>query len=184
MAFIPGNIVKEYEVDGKKVRLRYPKWEDLDDLLKCINNMVAERSLLGRQKKVSRKDEIDWLANSFKAIEKNDVVMIVSEVDGKVIGNSIITREEMDSKKHVGMFGIGLKKEYRRMGIGKDLLESVISIARKEMGIKIVQLWCFAGNHGAINLYNNTGFKEVGRIPKGLNNFGKYDDEVLFYREV
>lgn len=184
MSFVPGKMIKEFEAEGKKVSLRYPKWEDLDHLHKYINSMVGERTFFARQKKVSRKDEIEWLSKTFKAMEKGDLIMIVAEVDGKVVGNAIVTKGEQDAKKHTGEFGIGIRKEYRRMGIGKELIETIIKIAKKEMGIRIVQLWCFSGNGGALKLYRKHGFREAGRIPKALNHYGKYNDEIIMYKEV
>jgi len=58
-----GKIVSSfYTKGGRKVVLRTPKWEDLDDLLELINSLVDEKANISRTEKVSREEEIDWLS--------------------------------------------------------------------------------------------------------------------------
>ena len=49
--------------------------------------------------------EIDWLANKLRGLERDQHMMIVSEVDGHAVGNSeIIPR--IGRIKHYGLLGI------------------------------------------------------------------------------
>lgn len=184
MSFIPGNIVKEYEVDGKKVRLRYPKWEDLKHLHEYINSLVKERALIGMQKPISMENEIDWLSDKIKKAETGNVIMLIVEVNGKVVGSSEIKKKELDANKHVGTLAIGLRKEFRGMGIGKEMMNSLASIAKKELGIRIIESSYYELNNASERLHKSCGFKEVGRIPKGCNYYGKYRDEIIMYKEL
>lgn len=184
MPFVPGKVVKEFEADGKKVRLRYPKWEDLEHLHKYINRMIKERTFIGRQKTISMKEETEWLSVAFKKLHEGKEILIVAEVEGRVAGSAEVKRKELDANRHMGTFGIGLLKEYREMGIGTQLTETLLGLARKKMGIKIVQSSYFSMNKASERLHKKMGFKEVGRIPKGCSHYGRYYDDVIMYKEV
>jgi hypothetical protein len=58
-----GEVIRRLSArDGRKVVLRTIRWEDLDDLLEMINSLVEEKADIVRAEKVSRTEEIDWLA--------------------------------------------------------------------------------------------------------------------------
>ncbi len=184
MSLIPGKVVKEFEVKGKKVRIRYPKWEDLDQLHKYINSIIKERTFIGKQKPISRKDKIGWFSKEFERIENRDVVSIVAEVDGKFAGSSSIERKKLDANRHIGTLHVGLMKSFRGLGIGKEMVEILIKLAKKEMGIKMVDSSYYSMNKASEKLHRKCGFKEVGRIPNGCNYYGKYYDEIIMVKEV
>lgn len=78
-----GEVIREFVAkDGRRVILRTLKWEDLEDLLDFIL----------RTEKVSRDEEIDWLSNVFKRLEKGEIFCVAAEVDGHLVANSEITR--------------------------------------------------------------------------------------------
>jgi hypothetical protein len=71
-----GEIVKTFNArDGRRVVLRFPMWEDLDDLLELINSLVEEGADILRTEKVSREEEIDWLSKALASIEKGGGVL-------------------------------------------------------------------------------------------------------------
>lgn len=53
---------------------------------------------------------------------------------------------------------IGVLPEFRRLGYGKKLMDSMVQIARKQKA-KALTLEVRMGNHQAINLYKTYGFK-------------------------
>ncbi|MDI6905227.1 MAG: hypothetical protein QMD13_07055 [Candidatus Bathyarchaeia archaeon] len=66
-----GKIIRNFSArDSREVVLRTPKWEDLDDLLELINSLVEERADITRTKKVSRKEETDWLSKGAQPLGK------------------------------------------------------------------------------------------------------------------
>jgi len=74
--------------DGRKVVLRKPRWEDLDDLLDFINSLVEESADIMRETPVTKKEEAEWLERRLASIAKGETIGVVAEVDGKVVGNS------------------------------------------------------------------------------------------------
>ena len=52
--------------------------------------------------------------------------------------------------------------DYRRLGIGRDLLEAMLAMAGKR-GIRRIYLEVRVSNQAAIHMYEEAGFKETGR---------------------
>jgi len=168
--------------DGREVILRTPRWEDLDDLTEFINSLVDEGVDIARDQKVTREQEADWLGRRLASLEKGEQFSLVAEVDGRVVANPEITKRGGYSK-HVGGIGIGIEKGYRDIGIGTEMLNTLLSEAKK-MGLKIVFLNVFSTNKRAIHVYEKIGFKQTGRRPKFFFKNGKYIDDVIMAKEI
>ena len=173
-----GEVIREFVAkDGRKVILRALKWEDLDDLLDFINSLVEEGANILRTEKVSREEEIEWLSGVFKRLEKGEIFCVAAEVDGHLVANSEIVRG-VGYSRHVGFIGIAIKKGFRSIGIGTEMMRELEEYARK-IGLKVLTLSVFANNQHAINLYRKMGFVETGRIPKRFFKDGAYIDEII-----
>ncbi|MEM3873827.1 MAG: GNAT family N-acetyltransferase [Candidatus Bathyarchaeia archaeon] len=173
-----GEVIREFVAkDGRKVILRTLKWEDLDDLLDFINSLVEEGANILRTEKVSRDEEIEWLSGIFKRLEKGEIFCVAAEVDGRLVANSEIIKGTGYSR-HVGFIGIAIKKGFRGIGIGTEMMKVLQEYARK-VGLKVLALSVFANNQHAINLYKKMGFVETGRIPKRFFKDGAYIDEII-----
>lgn len=66
--------------DGRKVVLRTPKWEDLNELLELTNSLVDEGAEISRNKRITRDEEINWLASILARMEKGETSFLVAEV--------------------------------------------------------------------------------------------------------
>ena len=168
--------------DGREVILRTPRWEDLDDLTEFINSLVEERADICRSEKVTREEEAEWLGRKLADLENDRIFCLVAEVDGKVVANSEIGKNRGYSS-HVGGVGIGIRKGYRDMGIGTEMLTTLIGQAEK-MGLKMLTLGVFSSNDRAIHVYGKVGFKETGKIPKEIYKDGKYIDHIIMTKEI
>lgn len=176
-----GEVIREFVAkDGCRVILRTLRWEDLDDLLDFINSLVEEGADILKAEKVSRDEEIEWLSNIFKRIEKGEIFCVAAEVDGRLVANSEIIRGTGYSR-HVGIIGIAIKRGFRGIGIGTEMMKTLEEYARK-MGLKVLMLSVFANNTSAINLYKKMGFVETGRIPKRFFKGGVYIDEIIMIK--
>lgn len=146
-------------------------------MLDFINSLVDERANIIRTEKVSRDEEIEWLSGILARIEKGEVFCVVAEVNGHVVANSEIIRGTSYSR-HLGFIGIAIRKEFRGIGIGTEMMKALEEHA-KEMDLKVLTLSVFANNQHAINLYRKMGFVETGRVPKRFFKDGIYIDEII-----
>ncbi|MBN1682846.1 GNAT family N-acetyltransferase [Candidatus Bathyarchaeota archaeon] len=178
-----GTIIKNFFAnDGRKVILRTLKWEDLDDCLEFINSLVEEGADITVFQKVTREYEIDWLSKQLAEVEKGNTFIVVAEVGGKLVANSSITKKTGYSK-HVGVLGISIKDGYRDIGIGTEMMNTLISKG-KEMGLKIITLTVFSSNSRAKHVYEKVGFRETGRIPKEIYKNGEFIDHIFMVKEL
>ena len=183
MKFKPGKIIDESEVDGKKVIFRYPKMDDLNDMVSYINKLVKDREYIGKQKPVTKNGEEKWLKRILEEIKTGKKKHVVVEIDGKIVGNSSIEVHGLDATKHCGNLNIGLSQYAQNKGIGTRLMKTLIEEA-KELNLSILQLTVFGMNERAKHVYEKVGFKYVGKIPNGVNYYGKYGDHLIYYMEV
>jgi len=164
------------------VTVRGPNWNDLDDLTEYINGLVRESAQITKTELVTREAEAEWLGERLSEIENGQVIMLVAEVDGKVVSVGeigLLTGE----RSHTGYLGIGVVKNKRRLGLGKLMMIALLELARKA-GLKIVILDVYGTNAIAMRLYEKVGFKEAGRIPKGILRSGRFIDLVRMTTEL
>jgi RimJ/RimL family protein N-acetyltransferase len=173
-----GKVIQHFSSkDGREVILRTPRWEDLDDFLELINSLVEERADILRTEKVSREEEIDFMAKVLSRLEKDEMFYLTAHLEGKVIAVSEVSRRS-GYESHVGVIGIAIKNGYRDIGIGTEMMKALEEQARK-MGLKVLTLTAFATNTRAIHVYKKTGFVQTGTIPKKHFKEGKYIDEII-----
>lgn len=168
--------------NGNTAILRSPNWSDLDDLTDYINGLVEERAPITKTEKVTREAEAKWLGQRLAEIENGHMIHLVAEVTGKVVGAGEVSQLP-EERSHTGYLGIGISKIRRGQGLGTALMQALKELSKK-VGLKILILDVFATNKVAITLYEKTGFKEVGRIPKGIYRDGNYIDLVRMTAEL
>jgi putative acetyltransferase len=115
-------------------------------------------------------------------MENGHVIILVADVNGKVVAVAeigLLTGE----RGHTGYLGVGVAKNKRGIGVGRSIVKALLELAKKA-GLRIVFLDVFATNTVAISLYEKMGFKEVGRIPKGILRGGNYIDLVRMATET
>lgn len=177
-----GKTVRAFSMrDGRNVVLRTPTWNDLGDLLSLINSLVEEGANIIVDKRVTRQEEIEWLSKALARSERDEAFYLVAEVDGRVVGNSELTRETGGRDSHVGRLGIAIREGFRNLGIGTEMMKALFEQARV-WGLKGVTLGHFATNERAHRLFQRIGFVEVSRIPKKFLKDGRYTDEIVMVK--
>ena len=93
-------------------RRRYsgPTWNDLDDLTDYINALVHERAEITKAEPVKREEEAEWLGQRLSDIENGSVIMLVAEVNQKVVGVGEVSILEGE-RSHTGYLGISVAKK-------------------------------------------------------------------------
>jgi RimJ/RimL family protein N-acetyltransferase len=178
-----GRMLRKFHAkDGQEVILRTPKWEDLDDLMGLINSLVDEKAEIALTLKVTRDEEADWLSKMLSSLEKDELFFLVAEVGRKVSASSDI-HVLRDDEKHVGVLGIVIKSGFRDLGIGTEMMKTLVEQATA-LGLKVLMLHVFATNYRAIHVYERVGFVQTGRIPKKHFREGQYIDEVVMTKLI
>jgi len=178
-----GTFIRSFTAkDGREVVLRAPKWSDLDDMLFFINSLVEEGAEIAAITKKSRDHEIDWVASLLSRLERDKMVSVVADVDGRFIGHVEVSPKGGRSS-HVGVLGIAILDGFREVGIGTEMMKEAEAQA-KRLGLEIMTLDVYATNERARHVYGKVGYCEVGCLPKGAVKDGEYIDVVMMTKEI
>jgi L-amino acid N-acyltransferase YncA len=105
--------------------------------------------------------------------------VIVAETGGLVVGwgslNSFNARQAYD---HVADFSVYVERQWRGRGIGSQLLDRLIELARAGSYHKMV-LAALASNAAGIRLYERAGFSRVGVYREQGQLDGKWVDVLI-----
>jgi RimJ/RimL family protein N-acetyltransferase len=189
--FKAGHVYRRFTLaSGKKVTLRVLRWEDIDGLLIFINNLVEEKQgdkkstlYTGFDRKVTREEEANWLAQILVAVEGEAVINVVADIDGKIIANGDVTRGRYKDTLHYGHLGLTMISKYRGQGIGHRMIETLVRESRKA-GLRTLDTEFLAENETARRAYEKAGFRQAGRIPHKVFRNGRYFDGLVMAREL
>ena len=134
----------------------------------------------------SNADEEAHREQLFKNNIGRDDRFIIGLFDGDtLIAIGGFFRHEPVKAFHKGIiWSVFVKPEYQGKGIGRKLMEVVLSEATVMDGLESILIGVSSNNPPAINLYKNLGFVEYGREQNCLKHDGKYVDQILMRMAV
>jgi putative acetyltransferase len=97
--------------------------------------------------------------------------LLVACVDGVVVGEAALVRNDLARRSHVASIGIMLHDEWQGKGIGTRLFGAVVDLADNWLGLRRLELSVFADNAPAMALYKKFGF-----VIEALENQDVYRD--------
>ena len=154
--------------NGKKAWLRNGDAPDGNAVFDIFNTTHAETDYLlsyPDENSFDSEQEAHFLEEKTKSPNE---IEIIAFIDGKIAGMAGIGAIGTKYKvKHRAEFGISILKEYWGLGLGRALTEACIQCAR-DAGYVQMELNVVSENKRAISLYQNLGFAEFGRNPKGF----------------
>ena len=180
------SVVKEGTTkDGIAYIIRHPEIGDVESAWKYANRLSQERTFINFQgEEITLEDEEKFIEKHVKAISEHNGMMLFVVADGEVMGVCGVEMKGL-ADKHIGVLGLSLDASLRGQGLGRILMESVLTEAARTIErLKIIVLQVKAPNTLAHALYEKLGFKEYGRLPNGSSQNGELVDEILMYKNV
>ena len=165
--------------------IRYPQKGDEKVMLEFINQLSAERTFILMQgESMTLEEEKKYLDSWLEKISKKTGIMLLVFDKDILIGVSSIKLGRY-STKHVGLFSISVKNEYRGKGVGKLLMSSIIDESSKQLeDLEVISLTVQSENIIAQAMYQSFGFKKYGLLPRGIKLVNGYRDHILMYKRV
>ena len=102
----------------------------------------------------------DW-QKRLSAIPEN-IYSYVALLDGKIVGNIGFHLCTNPRRRHVASFGMGVKDEAQGLGVGTQLLATVIDLADNWLNLTRIELTVYKDNERAIDLYKKFDFTIEG----------------------
>jgi putative acetyltransferase len=103
--------------------------------------------------------------------------------DGVPCGIATLYLQPYRTLAHQCEFGIIVGENYRKMGIGTYLMNSIMHLAKEKFKIELIHLQTYAENP-AIKLYKRFGFKEFGRQNAWIKEKDGYFGRVFMERSL
>ncbi|HEY2743544.1 MAG TPA: GNAT family N-acetyltransferase [Polyangia bacterium] len=107
--------------------------------------------------------------------------VMVGELDGRVVGYAGLHVRD-GKRRHSAWLGIAVHDEFAGRGVGRALMQALLDLADKWIGLARVALEANADNERAIAMYRRFGFVEEGRQKKAYFGDGGFSDAVLMAR--
>jgi len=160
--------------DQAQIQLRSVLPSDAEALCAAINAVAAERWVLATVQ--FSLDEVRGFLGMSIEISMPHVLALDGEI---VIGwCDIVPGKAANGFGHIGRLGMGVRREWRRRGIGRRLLEECLRQAA-QAGLEKVELEVYTDNEPALLLYKEFGFAEEG-LRRGARKLdGRYQDIEL-----
>lgn len=142
-----------------------------------MKNLVIDKMTLSDLNEISGNLTSDfdefWNSSILESELKNPFSeYIIAKLNNKIVGFAGV----IDTVDQLEITNIVVKKDYRKNGIGNELLTRLITLA-KENGKDKITLEVNSTNLAAIKLYEKNGFKNVGIRKKYYNN--TYDANIM-----
>ena len=150
--------------NGQSATFRSPSPNDASAMLTFLKMTSEETDNLIRYPEECLTDvkaEKDFLRD---ICQSDNNMMILCEIDGKIIGNCHLWYTPRIKLRHRGEVAIALLRKYWGLGIGSAMFEEIVAQAGS-WGLQHLSLSYIEGNDRARRLYEKVGFREVARIP-------------------
>jgi RimJ/RimL family protein N-acetyltransferase len=146
----------------------------VESLNECVTEVARERRFLSIVEGFTLDQCAAWVA--VDRMRANP--FLVSLDEERVVGWCEVRRDLLPGRAHTGLLGMGLRAAYRGQGLGRQLIERALQLAR-ERGFERIELLVRSPNDRAIRMYARAGFHEEGRKRDALRLDGQSEDEVL-----
>lgn len=170
--------------DGRRATLRVMRPDDLAKLVSFYNGLVDEKRDAGSQlhagfdRKFTPPQERRWIADTLAKVKQGEAINIIAEVDGRIAATGGVGRGQYKDTRHQGSIGLTVGAEFRGLGIGRKMIETIVSESRRA-GLKMINVEFLATNTTARHSYSRAGFKKTGMLPSKIFRNGKYFDGLI-----
>lgn len=156
------------------LEIRKSKIEDLEDFTRIYNQAIKSAQCTCDRTVLTIEQRVPW----FNEHQCERFPLYACVYDGRVVGYISLspykTREALADVAEVSYY---LDFDYRRMGLGSELLGFIIEEAKK-LGFSTVIAIIVGTNIASESLAKKFGFEEWGRMPKICNFDGDLRDHV------
>ena len=170
----------EFEFDGVTVSIRQAREEDLTGLVGVIRQAIGDGTYVEAE---TVADVVDHEEVLLRHNELESRMFFVATVETEVVGWVNLVVSEAAKLDHTAKLTVGVLEEYRRHGIGSELLERGVRWAA-DNGIEKIYNSIPATNEDAIEFLSDHGW-ETEAVREDHYKFNEeYVDEVMMAMDV
>jgi RimJ/RimL family protein N-acetyltransferase len=163
--------------DGKNIRIREAEVADAEHILDFAGMIFATTdSVLTTPGEFSMTPDAE---RQFITTHRQQAtsLLLIAEHDNQIIGFLNFSCYPKVKMSHTGELGISIHPNYRSKGIGRAMVDALITWATDVAQIEKLLLKVFSTNANAITLYEDLGFVTEGREIQAIKQpDGSYAD--------
>lgn len=164
--------IRKASVEDAQVIINY-----LDQIGKESDNLTFGEEGIG----YTLEDEVKMI----QGYEENlNSTMFIALDSNQIVSIGNLSASKRERTKHVSVLGISVLKSHWNMGIGKQMMNTLIDFAKQAPDTKAVHLEVRSDNRIAIHLYESVGFKKNSTIPEMMFIQDNYYDIDLMILSV
>jgi L-amino acid N-acyltransferase YncA len=164
--------------DGTQVKLRPLMKDDEQALLAYFRNLPPEDRLCLKEDVTDPEVIKGWILN----MNYDDTLPIIATDNGRVIGDATLHFSPIGWNRHEGEVRLTTDPRYRVKGLGTQLIEELIDLAR-ELGLEQVSAEIPPMLDKAFYLFEKMGFKEAAVLQGFVRDLkGAESDLVLMVK--
>jgi N-acetylglutamate synthase-like GNAT family acetyltransferase len=170
-----GDVSTEFRAGGVTVSIRQAREEDLTGLVGVIRESIGDGTYVEAE---TVADVVDHEEVLLRHNELESRVFFVATVDNDVVGWVNLVVSEAAKLDHTAKLTVGVLGEYRRQGIGTELLERGVAWAG-DQGIEKIYNSIPSTNSEAIEFLAEQGWQTEAVREDHYKFDGEYVDEVM-----
>lgn len=149
--------------DGRAIFLRTPRPADAVSLVAFNIDTAADYGKLVPEPEETLTD-VGVQREMLEDLDEEGPSLLLAAFAGeRIAGTVTLFAVSLAKVRHVVELGIAVHPAYRRLGIGRALLEAALTHAESRPELEKVVLRVFGDNEPALRLYQGAGFVEEGR---------------------
>ncbi|SHE39764.1 phosphinothricin acetyltransferase [Caldanaerobius fijiensis DSM 17918] len=153
--------------------IRRAKIEDVPWIMEIYNEAILSSFATFDVEPKTLEDRKEWFLS-----HGDDYPIFVAELNGNIVGWASISRfRDRYAYRYTVEDSIYIKKDYRGMGIGTELLKTLINAA-KELGYHTIVGVISSQNVESINLHKKLGFEITGVCKEVGYKFDQWIDVI------
>ena len=165
--------------DGNEILIRKATKRDAQEALDYLNVVGGESDnlLFGANEMNFTLEQEEQFIESMNSSMTS--VLLVGIVNDKIVCIGSLSTPFRERISHRGEIAMSVLKEFWGLGIGTHLMNELINFANCSGKLEILHLGVKADNTRAIKLYEKTGFRKTGCVPRFFKINSAYYDEIL-----
>ncbi len=141
--------------NGKRIRIRLFVEGDREGLKKFFRGL-SEQDRMFLKEDFSSDEALDELIHGMRT---GSIQPLIAEIDGEIIGYSLLHRYRFSWLRHIGEIRIAVTKAYRKRGLGTHLAKEIFYMALRE-GLQKIIAEMTVDQVDAIRVFEKLGFQK------------------------
>jgi GNAT superfamily N-acetyltransferase len=146
--------------NGESITLRPLVSTDYKPLSAFLKALPTEDLIFLKERIADPKVIRRWCKN----IDHGHALHLLAFADKKLVGLASLNQDLGGWKRHIGHLNVHTLPEYRGRGIGRNLINEIIFVAR-ESGLKWLEAELFDKQRAAIRMFGLLGFSNLLHVP-------------------